>query len=416
VGKYCKELPLFKKTVLYALDAYRLFNVTQVDFIEDGGACADTPYDIFKYLDTLAEQKGASNLDKKVLSSFSSIDKETVEVVRRIINKDLRCGVGVKIAEKFVPGVQEYGVMKPQTGKKTLLKDFEKFLELAGDYYNICWSIKVDGVRQCDVLVHADGTVQYFSTNGKLYQNFHCFNEKVIRLAQRIYDSTKGRVTYPMGFDGEVIAYDGNFQSVVTQTQREKDVDTSNLRLLLWSVPTSGLDFESSHLLIASRLPAVKVPLLEQSMIGPSARTNVFCLYHEFDHDINSWKEVETLARKYINLGEEGIILKVSNHMHERKRSRLWFRLKALYLEGQGIEADLKVLRWEKGTGKFSEKMGALICEYNGEEVRVGGGYTDAQREEFMTRTPKWITVNADSETNDGSLRFPQFSREREEK
>lgn len=408
-----------RKTILYALDAYRQFNVTEVEFIQDATPetkCIQTVDFIFTYLDRLSMQRAAAQADKLKLSIFSSIDKETVEVVKRIINKDLRCGVGVKTAEKYVEGVKDYGVMKPQTGKKTLHKDFEKFLELAGGYENICSSIKVDGVRICDCLVHKDGTVQYFSTNGKLYRNFHCFNPVVLEMADWIHNLHK--IKYPIGFDGEVISYDGNFQHVVTQTQRDHDVDTSDLRFLIWSIPTSGFYFRDSYDIVENYLPQVRRPLRQQNLIGPDAKTNVFCLHHNFEPPFSCWKDVELFARQAISEGEEGIILKVSDHEHERKRSRLWFRLKALYLEGEGVEADLKVLRWEhgkKGT-KFENVMGALICDYNGEEVRVGGGYKESQRTEFMTNTPKWITVNADSETEDGSLRFPQFVRAREEK
>lgn len=401
-----------EKTILYALDAYRQFNVTQVEYLPP--TTAETIDEIFNYLGALSHQRGASNAEKQVLCRLASFDEETVEVVKRIINKDLRCGVGVKTAEKFVEGVKAYGVMKPKTDKKTMRKDFGKFLQLAGGYGNICSSIKVDGVRICDCVVHEDGVVQYFSTNGKLYRNFHCFNPVMIDLAKKI--NKDYGIEYPMGFDGEVISYDGNFQSVVTQTQRDHDVDTSNLRFLVWGIPTSGLRFRAHYSMARSYLPIVRKPLRQQKLIGPEAKTNVFCLYHNFHPSFNSWKDVEIFARSAINEGEEGIILKVTDHFHERKRSRLWFRLKALYLEGEGVEVDLPVLRWEHGTGKFANLMGALICDYNGEEVRVGGGFKEKQREDFMENTPKWITVNADSETNDKSLRFPQFVREREEK
>jgi len=404
-----------RKTILYALDAYRQFNVTKLDstIVNTGISGYPSVDEIFLQLDLLASKKGASQAEKDELNFLCGTDKETLEVTKRIINKDLRCGLGVKTAEKFVEGVKDYGVMKPKTEKKSLLKDFDKFLALAGGYHNICWSDKVDGVRVCDCTVHEDGLVEYTSTNGKPYRNFHCFNPEVIDIAKTIH--LEHGVPYPIGFDGEVIDYTGNFQKVVTQTQRDYDVNTSNLRLLIWSVTCPG-PFQKRYQMVRENLPSVRQILRQQDLIGPKAKTNVFCLHHYFEHHLKEWKDVELLARRMINTGEEGVVLKVSDHEHERKRSRLWFRLKALYLEGEGVEVDLKVLRAEKGTGKFSEMLGALICDYNGEEVRVGGGFKESQRKEFIDNPPKWITVNADSETDEKSLRFPQFVRAREEK
>jgi DNA ligase-1 len=60
--------------------------------------------------------------------------------------------------------------------------------------------------------------------------------------------------------------------------------------------------------------------------------------------------------------------------------------------------------------------MGALLCNYEGHEVKVGTGFSDVEREEFMERPPAMIEVKFQEKTKAGSLRFPAFIRVREDK
>jgi len=113
--------------------------------------------------------------------------------------------------------------------------------------------------------------------------------------------------------------------------------------------------------------------------------------------------------------GYEGIMIKDLDAGYECKRGRAWMKLKPF------IEVSLTVVSVEEGTGKNVGRMGALICEGTDDgkfiRVSVGGGYTDAQRDEFYTDdiVGSVIEVRADAATlNQGStdvwsLRFPRF-------
>jgi DNA ligase-1 len=82
----------------------------------------------------------------------------------------------------------------------------------------------------------------------------------------------------------------------------------------------------------------------------------------------------------------------------------------------------------EEGSGKYVGKMGALICEGMDDgkhiQVNVGGGYTDAERQEYWDNRDAVIgqTVvvicDAVTQNQDGtySLRFPRFKTFREDK
>ena len=109
--KYLKEVPWLEETIEYALNPFKHYKTTKVKEIkahENANAGG-----LFTFLNLLANQKGASKEDKNFLSSFASMSPKTVVVVNRIIKKDLRCGIQVKTAQKLIPDLPVYEVMKP---------------------------------------------------------------------------------------------------------------------------------------------------------------------------------------------------------------------------------------------------------------------------------------------------------------
>ena len=100
ISKY-KEDKEFEKVVLYALDPYKKFKVTSIEYIPNQITKESDNEKIFNFLDFLNSKKAATNEDKLHLSFISSLDKETVEVVNRIISKDLKCGASSKIFGKY---------------------------------------------------------------------------------------------------------------------------------------------------------------------------------------------------------------------------------------------------------------------------------------------------------------------------
>ena len=121
-------------------------------------------------------------------------------------------------------------------------------------------------------------------------------------------------------------------------------------------------------------------------------------------------EEITELLDLAIEQGEEGLILKTWQHHYEYKRANTWCKVKKFHTE------DLPVTGWEKGTGKYKNTLGYLICDYNGVKVKVGSGFTDAERDEFMNELPSMIEVQYQEVTKDGSLRFPTFQRVRDDK
>lgn len=105
LSKYL-ENPLFRKVVQYAYNQGQTYNVNDVQYV-DGVSSHLGEEAIFDQLDYMHKKGGASKQDKEKLNSYCSIDKETVEVVKRIVSKDLRCGISHKTIEKAKRGTIE---------------------------------------------------------------------------------------------------------------------------------------------------------------------------------------------------------------------------------------------------------------------------------------------------------------------
>lgn len=79
------------------------------------------------------------------------------------------------------------------------------------------------------------------------------------------------------------------------------------------------------------------------------------------------------------------------------------------------ITEDVQVLGFKRGeTGKYSGTLGAILCiTSTGVPIDVGGGFTDAQRDDIFTNQDKylrrWCSISGKKRFASGALRHPNF-------
>lgn len=320
---------------------------------------------------------------------------------RRILIKDLRCGVSEKTVNKVVEKKwPDYAVpvfecqLAHDSANHESKVTGQKLIE-----------VKLDGVRVLTI-VYPDGRVDQFSRNGKELVNFPHIKEQ--------FAKTASGLAMPYVFDGEVMS--SSFQDLMRQVHRKSDVQSQDAILYMFDIIPLK-DFQAGIFKMAQ---AQRTAMLQNWYEQEQANlVSVRVLEQELvDLDSTEGKSrFKEINQEAIDGGYEGIMIKDVNASYECKRSHAWLKLKPF------IEVSLSVTAVEEGTGRNVGKLGALICE--GEDlghiirVNVGSGFSDANRDEFWTgrnQLPGQIVeVRADAITQnqDGtySLRFPRFLR-----
>lgn len=136
-------------------------------------------------------------------------------------------------------------------------------------------------------------------------------------------------------------------------------------------------------------------------------------LYHGCDTNV-----IEKILDEQIAKGEEGIMINLADAPYMQGRTNALLKVKRMK------DLDLKVIGYEEGKGKNEGKLGALIVDYKGNQVKVGTGFSDSIRKEIWEDRDNWlgkiITVRYFEETPEKngkvSLRFPVYVDWRDDK
>ena len=393
-----------KKVIVYALHPYRQYNTTQCVYLE--GAVHKEVDDIFKHLDMLYRKGSANRFDNSQLFTLASIDRETVEVVSRIVNKDLRCGLGIKTVMEYIPELPTHdiqlcdfavrvvdGVLDAEN--KAILKKFFRYAKDRADA-----SDKLDGVRDWSI-VHDNDKTEHLSRNGKPYPNFHRMNADLTAFVQVL--AAENELPYPVILDGEV-EYEGtDFQGQMSELRRLKEANPDGFRFRLFDCPSLSTYSQMDRTDILQEL-------LERMTARKELSRITFVGHRLLEGDLVE----DTLAalKDALARGKEGLVLKALGRQYEFKRSKNWCKVKPF------MTGDFKIVSIEEGEGKYVGMLGAFWVEVpGGKNTKVGSGYNDEQRREWFTNdmVGKVIEVEFQRYTNDRALWHPTFKRLRED-
>ena len=313
---------------------------------------------------------------------------------RRILIKDLRCGVTHKTINK-------HSTMKVPVFECMLADDSKKHeKKMTGEVYV---EPKLDGVRVITICDVDKDEVKMFSRNGKELNNFPKILEQ--------FDSMLDQMAESMVFDGEVMSDD--FQTLMREIHRKGGAKTDDAVLNLFDCIPLWAFKEGGY----SASLQTRKEMMDEYEFGPNI-SKVEFVRMNLDED-DGQKQFADYNKLCIDKGFEGIMVKPMSGPYECKRSSLWLKVKPF------IEVSLKVINVEEGTGRNIGKLGALIVEGNDMDkfikTNVGSGLTDSDRESFWQAKDKLIgqiveiradaiTQNQDSK-DEWSLRFPRFLR-----
>lgn len=335
----------------------------------------------------ILEDMAARKLKRaKVIVLVEAMSKSEAELLRRVTNKNLEGGFARATIDKAMCGEKVKGkttfpgVMLAQPFKESRIKEYPVWVD-----------VKHDGTR---CLCVWDGKrASAFTRSGKKI-------ETVPHILKGLEQMLQGYG--PHYVDGELVGE--SFKEAVSNMRR-KDHVARTLSLAVFDFVESGNPSLAFHERRERLLEFVNQKWGEDQPIF--AVDGKIC---------SSMDEVRAFSRECMESGLEGAMIKDIGAAYDFKRSYSWMKIK----EEETLDLEVVDIVISK-TGKCKGKLGALIVDYKGHQVRVGTGFSDSDREEIPTlweddELPMMAEVSFQSVTEAGSLRHPRFIRWREDK
>jgi DNA ligase-1 len=386
-----------------AYNPFHVFGVRQVAETEGLTNRANPWPRFWGLLEALRTRSVTGNAAREAIEEISQeFDSDEWNMVcRRVIIKDLRCGISEKTINKVV-GKTEWRIPVFTCQLATDSNDHQS--KMKGVKRIEC---KLDGVRV--LALCSKNTVSLFSRNGKQFENFPDIEEQIARVKGRISLETKG----PFVLDGEIVGE--SFQALMKQAHRKGNARTKDMTYYIFDVIPLA-DFERGFWNAQQHKRTLMLSINQEHIESePNLR-----VMPGMDVDLGT-AEGQDIMRRFatdaVADGFEGIMIKDVGAPYECKRTTFWLKWKPV------ITVDLNIVGFEEGTGRNAGRLGAIICEGNDADrnirVNVGSGLTDADRVEYWTARDtllgQVVEVAADAVTQnqDGtySLRFPRFVR-----
>lgn len=354
--------------------------------------------DDFKALiEYLKQNNTGRDYDVRLAAEFlrTTFDEELYDFYWEVITKDLKIGVTAKsinkaFGEQFIP---QFDVMLAHNY-------FDEEDSVKGEFFI---TLKVDGHRL--VAIKENGAVKFFTRKGQPM-------EGLVDIAEEIKQLPDGYV-----YDGELLLKNdkglnsADLYRETTQVAR-KDGVKKNLEFYIFDLlPVDEFKVGQSKKVYRDRRAE-----LEKLFEGRDFQwvKKLPVLYRGSDKEM-ALKILNEVTEKRF----EGVMLNQANYYYTSSRTKGLLKLKKFK------DADLKIVGFEEGEGKFKGTLGKIIVEYKNNSVGVGSGFDDATRAEIWNNKEKYLGKIAkikyfeeskNSKTGKVSLRFPIFQEIRWDK
>ncbi len=370
------ELAVFE----YALNPYKVYHLKNfeiADFIE-----GEPSLEMFDLLDEILDGSIYGNKARKAVEDFAL---ENGGLIKKICQKNLRCGVNAKTINAVWPML--IPMFEVQLAKEVPLNEIQ---------YPKLVQIKYDGVRI--ITIKKDDEVKFRTRNGK---------EVNLPVLANSISKIEGDIV----LDGEMVIASGRLadrtkvSGMINSAMHGGKIDEYALCYHIFdAMKLHHWEAVECPIIYSHRLKLVRL-LIEQ--------IDSYLVDVAFTFNALTKADLEESYDIFIQLGYEGLILKDENHLYTFKRSKDWIKLKEIKT------VDLNCSAVVEGLGKYEGMIGALVCHGRVEgkdiQVNVGSGLSDADRclpgSAFINEIIeiKYNSLILDSMTGLYSLFLPRF-------
>ncbi len=322
-----------------------------------------TSTELFSFLNKLAEQRGASNADKAELTRLASIDQETYEVVKKIVNKDAKSGFGGKTINKACPDLlflMPY--MRCSTAKKKMSNiDYET---------GAIGQEKADGMF-VNIMVDAEGKTLFRSRNGNIVHQLDHLH-KFLSYCPDKYKNTVYMGELLIKIDGKILPRKTGNGILNSCIQNTADPEMAKHAIVkLWdAVPYNHFLAGYSKVTYKYRLARVSKFVSAMNDSPLFSRIKSKTLY--------SLKEADVFYKKLRQKGKEGAIIKNINGEWKDHTSPDQVKMKNV------SDAELRVVSWKYGKEdtKYADCVGSVQLESDDGLVKVSvSGFPEDDRD-----------------------------------
>ena len=308
------------------------------------------------------------------------------DLYRAVLTKTLRLGVTHKSINKAIPGLfPEWEVQQAYPIEKHPLKD--------GDWFAV--TQKLNGVR-CTFY-----RGQLIARSGEPFEGLDHIANDLKPYSELV-------------FDGELTLKDkGNLsdnEAFRTATGIiNSDGDKTSICFTIFDVlPADEFDSGKSKHPYSTRRMALDRLRIETENVHVLPT-----LYKGRNQSV-----IDELLEQMVAEDKEGLMINLDVPYKCKRHSGI-LKVKRFYT------MDLPIVRVEEGTGKYAGLMGNLVVDYKGNEVGVGTGFCDGERELFwrnreqvvgMLVEVKYKEISANKKTGAESLQFPVYVQLRPDK
>ncbi len=385
----------FKRFLYFALNPLITYNISKksLDKLMSGNNADGQKLiffnDIFEcceYLSRLRSMDDATLRQIKTLLDMKYPDQEEKELYMQLLSKTVRLGITGKTINKIIPNlIPEWEVQQAYPVDKYPLKVGTEF-----------WlTQKLNGARA----TLYEG--QLLARSGMPYKGLEHITDALswLRVAGFVAD---GELTLK---DKGSLSDNEAFR-VATGVLNSDSVNKTVICYTIFDmIPVKDFDALKPQVTYKYRRDILN-QFAERIADTDGAVKVLPVLYHGTDQS-----KIEELLEQMVREDKEGLMIN-TDAPYRRTRHKGILKVKRFYT------MDLPISRCEEGTGRLSGTLGAFVLKYKENEVKVGSGFTDEQREQFWNNRDdmegllcevKYKEISQDKGTGLESLQFPVF-------
>lgn len=345
--------------------------------------------DIFECCEHLSRLRGmddATLRQVKMLLNVKYPERDERDLYIQLLSKKVRLGIAAKTINKIIPNlIPEWEVQQAYTVEKYPLKEGTEF-----------WlTQKLNGARA----TLYEG--QLLARSGMPYKGLEHITDALswLRVAGFVAD---GELTLKDKGD----LSDNEAFRVSTGILNSDNVNKTVICYTIFDmIPVK--DFDALKPQVTYRYRRDILNQFAERIVDTDGAVKVLpVLYHGTDQS-----KIEELLEQMVREDKEGLMIN-TDVPYRRTRHKGILKVKRFYT------MDLPIIRCEEGTGRLSGTLGAFVLKYKENEVKVGSGFTDEQREQFWNNRDdmegllcevKYKEISQDKGTGLESLQFPVF-------